>query len=510
MQLPGPGVFGPPKDHDQAIAVLRRAVELGVDHIDTSQYYGPDVANDLIREALHPYPDDLALVSKVGAGRDDAGGWTPAQRPAQLREGVEANLRCARHRAARRGQPAPHGRRRASRPASAPCRWRTSSSRWSRCATRARSPASASPPRPLDEVESAIATAGIVCVQNPFSLLDRHDETCSTAAPGPASPTCRTSRSAPPSRGLPKVVDDPVVQRIAARARRHPGPGRPGLAARARRQRPAHPGHVVSLGPPRGEPRASPTSSCRPPTSPTSTPSRRADRTRQRTAQPTDAGSAAARSPVAWMRPRPCWQCGPPQCSTILPSRIRRMAVPLISTGSPEGGTSKNARARVRADDGPVRHDQVVGLDQQVDAEHHVGERGRARACHQSCSSPRMSVPTRRGSPARSRGCGTRVPRSRTRRRCRRANIASQYSASIFRFSDMPRRYRSALGRAGAGTARSAVRASLPTDRGRRRAERGRGSDRDGVGIDVVLDVVGDGVDDQQAAPAIRGVLLRR
>src|SRR6202011_6391450 len=78
MQLPGPGVFGPPRDHDQAIAVLRRAVELGVDHIDTAQFYGPDVANELIREALAPYPDTLALVSKVGARRDDNGGWLPA------------------------------------------------------------------------------------------------------------------------------------------------------------------------------------------------------------------------------------------------------------------------------------------------------------------------------------------------------------------------------------------------------------------------------------------------
>src|SRR6185312_7193602 len=85
MQLPGPGVVGPPRDHDAAIAVLRRAVELGVDHIDTAQFYGPDVANELIREALHPYPDDLALVSKVGAFRDRKGGWLPGQQPEQLR-----------------------------------------------------------------------------------------------------------------------------------------------------------------------------------------------------------------------------------------------------------------------------------------------------------------------------------------------------------------------------------------------------------------------------------------
>jgi aryl-alcohol dehydrogenase-like predicted oxidoreductase len=93
MQLPGPGVFGPPRDRDLALAVLRRAVELGVNHIDTAQYYGPDVANELIHAALHPYPDDLVFVSKVGADRDAQGTWVPAQRPEQLRAGVENNLR---------------------------------------------------------------------------------------------------------------------------------------------------------------------------------------------------------------------------------------------------------------------------------------------------------------------------------------------------------------------------------------------------------------------------------
>jgi aryl-alcohol dehydrogenase-like predicted oxidoreductase len=93
MQLPGPGVFGPPRDRDAALTVLRRAVELGVDHIDTSQYYGPDVANELIREALYPYPDSLALVSKVGARRDESGGWLPYDEPDQLRQGIEDNLR---------------------------------------------------------------------------------------------------------------------------------------------------------------------------------------------------------------------------------------------------------------------------------------------------------------------------------------------------------------------------------------------------------------------------------
>jgi aryl-alcohol dehydrogenase-like predicted oxidoreductase len=93
MQLPGPGVFGPPRDREAAIAVLRRAAELGVDHIDTAEYYGPGVANELIRAALHPYPADLALVSKVGARRDAAGGVLPYDRPGQLRQGIEDNLR---------------------------------------------------------------------------------------------------------------------------------------------------------------------------------------------------------------------------------------------------------------------------------------------------------------------------------------------------------------------------------------------------------------------------------
>ncbi len=92
MQLPGPGVFGPPRDHDEAIAVLKRAVELGVDHIDTAQFYGPDVANELIREALHPYPDNLALVSKVGGRRDAEGQWLAVEKPSDLRADLEKNL----------------------------------------------------------------------------------------------------------------------------------------------------------------------------------------------------------------------------------------------------------------------------------------------------------------------------------------------------------------------------------------------------------------------------------
>lgn len=92
MRLSGPGIMGPPADPDEARRVLQRAVELGVDHIDTSDYYGPYVVNDLIREALHPYPPELVLVTKVGARRDDAGSWLPAFSPDEIKEAVHDNL----------------------------------------------------------------------------------------------------------------------------------------------------------------------------------------------------------------------------------------------------------------------------------------------------------------------------------------------------------------------------------------------------------------------------------
>jgi pyridoxine 4-dehydrogenase len=93
MQLPGPGVLGPPANRSEALAVLNKAVDSGVDHIDTAQFYGPDVANELIHEALHPYPAQLVLVSKVGARRGDNGEWLGAQTPEALRSGIEDNLR---------------------------------------------------------------------------------------------------------------------------------------------------------------------------------------------------------------------------------------------------------------------------------------------------------------------------------------------------------------------------------------------------------------------------------
>ncbi|WP_436533992.1 oxidoreductase [Actinoplanes sp. HUAS TT8] len=93
MQLAGPHVFGPPKDRDAAIAVLRTAVELGINHIDTADFYGPHVTNEIIRDALSPYSNDLHIVTKVGARRDENGGWPHARSPQELREQVHENLK---------------------------------------------------------------------------------------------------------------------------------------------------------------------------------------------------------------------------------------------------------------------------------------------------------------------------------------------------------------------------------------------------------------------------------
>ncbi|MCI1031513.1 oxidoreductase [Raoultella terrigena] len=93
MQLAGPGVFGPPADPENAVRVLQAAVDAGVNHIDTSDFYGPHITNQLIRKALHPYSDDLCIVTKVSARRDEKGNWLPAMSPAELTQAVEDNLR---------------------------------------------------------------------------------------------------------------------------------------------------------------------------------------------------------------------------------------------------------------------------------------------------------------------------------------------------------------------------------------------------------------------------------
>ena len=172
MQLPGPGVMGPPRDHDEAIAILRRAVEWGVNHIDTAQFYGPDVANELIREALHPYPDELVLVSKVGAFRDERGGWLPGQRPEQLRSAVEDNLRTLGvERLGAVNLRLHEGRA----PGEEPVRLEDQLAEMVALREEGKIAGVGISTATLAQVEQAIEQADIVCVQNAFSLLERSD-----------------------------------------------------------------------------------------------------------------------------------------------------------------------------------------------------------------------------------------------------------------------------------------------------------------------------------------------
>jgi aryl-alcohol dehydrogenase-like predicted oxidoreductase len=213
MQLPGPGVMGPPRDHDQAIAVLRRAVELGVDHIDTAQYYGPEVSNQLIREALHPYPDNLALVSKVGAVRNATGAWLPAEQPAELRAGVQDNLRTlgVDQLAAvnlRLLDPVPGH-------TSPP--FEDQLAEMVRMRDEGLIAGIGVSNVTLDQLDAAIRLAGVVCVQNPYSLLDRHHEDVlqRCVAEGIAFVPFFPLGSAFP--GVPKVTENPVVNELADR-----------------------------------------------------------------------------------------------------------------------------------------------------------------------------------------------------------------------------------------------------------------------------------------------------
>jgi aryl-alcohol dehydrogenase-like predicted oxidoreductase len=227
MQLPGPGVFGPPRDHDAAIAVLRRAVELGVNHIDTAQYYGPDVSNALIREALHPYADDLVLVSKVGAVRDDEGGWIPAQRPEQLRAGVEDNLRSLgveRLGAVNlRRMPDDHLPEGVE-----PVPFEDQLAEMVRLRDEGKIAGIGVSTVSLAQVRQAIDTAGIVCVQNAFSLVDQSDaevlDLCHEH--GVAYVPYFPLGSAFP--GMPKVTENDVVVSLAERT--GASPAKVGLA----------------------------------------------------------------------------------------------------------------------------------------------------------------------------------------------------------------------------------------------------------------------------------------
>jgi pyridoxine 4-dehydrogenase len=225
MQLPGPRVMGPPRDHEQAVAVLRRAVEAGVNHIDTAQYYGPKVSNELIREALYPYPEDLVIVSKVGALRDDRGSWIPAQRPAELRAAVEENLatldveqlgavnirRTERHDGLPPSQHVPIEDQLAEMVA---------------LRDEGKIAGVGISTAPLAEVQAV--SSEITCVQDPYSLLSQDDggvlDHCIAA--GIAFVPYFPLGSAFPR--MPKVVDDPAVRSVAKR--RGATPAQVGLA----------------------------------------------------------------------------------------------------------------------------------------------------------------------------------------------------------------------------------------------------------------------------------------
>lgn len=173
MQLPGPGVMGPPRDHDVAIAVLRRAVELGVDHIDTAQFYGPDVSNDLIREALHPYDDSLVLVSKVGARRDTEGAWTGAQRPEELTHDVEENLRALGVDQLGAVNLRLHGAAAEGGTPDVPLADQLAAMQQMRDAGKIAGIGIST--ATMEQVREAHESVGLVCVQNAFSYLDQSD-----------------------------------------------------------------------------------------------------------------------------------------------------------------------------------------------------------------------------------------------------------------------------------------------------------------------------------------------
>ncbi|PWI06243.1 oxidoreductase [Streptomyces sp. NWU339] len=171
MQLAGPWVMGPPADHDGALAVLREAVGLGITHIDTSDAYGPRITNELIREALHPYPESLFIATKVGATRDAQGGWPTARRPADLRKQVHENLESLGVEALdlvnmRMGDA------RGSRPGSITEAFETLVDLQREGLIRHLGVSNVTP----EQVAEARGIAPIVCVQNMYNLAHRHDD----------------------------------------------------------------------------------------------------------------------------------------------------------------------------------------------------------------------------------------------------------------------------------------------------------------------------------------------
>ncbi|MDQ2781179.1 MAG: oxidoreductase [Actinomycetota bacterium] len=211
MQLPGPGVLGPPKDHDEAIRVLRRAIELGVNHIDTAQFYGPAVSNELIREALYPYPDDLAIVSKVGARRTESGEFVLADKPADLRADVEENL------SALGLEQLTAVNLRLMEGGGSGVAFEDQLAEMVALRDEGKIAGVGVSTVDAAQVATAIDLADIVCVQNAFSFVDQHDadvlDHCTSA--GVAYVPYFPLGSAFPN--LPKVSDNATVQLVATR-----------------------------------------------------------------------------------------------------------------------------------------------------------------------------------------------------------------------------------------------------------------------------------------------------
>ena len=241
MQLPGPGVFGPPKDHAVALAVIRRAVEAGVNHIDTAQFYGPDVANELLHQALYPYPDDLVLVSKVGAARNDKGEWIGAQRPEDLRAGVEANLRSLQLDQV----PVVNLRR---HPESA-VPFADQLGEMIALRDEGLIGGIGLSNATLEQYNVARDQTEVACVQNAYNLADRSDQAVFDAcrADGvPYVPFFPLGSALPPGEPGPR---DGLGQGDGAASRGHSGPGGPGLVAAPVDQRPPHPGDLLTGAP---------------------------------------------------------------------------------------------------------------------------------------------------------------------------------------------------------------------------------------------------------------------
>ena len=253
MQLAGPGVFGPPKDHDTAIAVLREAVASGVDHIDTSDFYGPHVTNQLIREALHPYPDDLVIVTKIGARRGPDASWNPAMSPDDLKSAVHDNLRNLGLDVLEvvnlRIMGAVHGP--AEGPIEAPLTVLADLQRQGLVRHIGLSNVTSK------QIEEGRRICEIVCVQNLYNVAHREDDAL-------IDDLARAGVAYVPFFPLggftPVAVDG--AERGRRAARRDADAGRARLAPPARAQHPAHSGHLVARAP-AGEPGRGQPRSCR-------------------------------------------------------------------------------------------------------------------------------------------------------------------------------------------------------------------------------------------------------